>query len=81
MPHPVYVNRQLMTRESNVASIDYQIPIVRSLISECDVALERYRNLNIEPLLVQQLLKPAMATCQFIQGFYTQIIKVHTMSY
>ena len=40
----IYVNRQSMTSESHIASIDYRATIVvQSFICECDVALERYR--------------------------------------
>ena len=40
------MNRQSMTSESHIASIDYRATIVvRSFICECDVALEQYRRL------------------------------------
>ena len=40
----IYVNRQSMTSESHIASIEYRATIVvRSFICECDVALEQYR--------------------------------------
>ena len=40
----IYVNRQSMTSESHIASIEYRGTIVvRSFIRECDVSLERYR--------------------------------------
>ena len=40
----IYVNRQLMTSKSHIASIEYQAMIVvRSFIRECNVALEQYR--------------------------------------
>ena len=47
------MNRQSMTSESHIASIDYRATIVvRSFICECDVALERYRTSNFLWLLI-----------------------------
>ena len=44
----IYVNRQSMTSESHIVSIDYRATIVvRSFIRECNVALERYHIRNV----------------------------------
>ena len=60
------MNRQLMTSESHISSIDYQATIfVRSFICECDVVLERYRIIcftlaRIGSRLVQVLMLAAV---------------------
>ena len=59
------MNRQSMTSESHIASIDYRATIVvRSFICECDVALEQYRRLK--ETAYKHLALPCLEYCASI---------------